>query len=206
MIKQITLPILGVILLAGCSGGILKSTEPPQTTYMLRPASVALHETGPARIVEIPKPAIPPGFSRDRIALYLQNGQKLDYYATARWPAPFDEVIQNFTRRSLTAALPYVVTVSPTQPVDPDYRLEIKVNEFQPVYAGSFSEPPMLKVNLEFSLVRLSTEKIASSFTLNQERRANSARLDVIIAELETMLQETQTLAFEKLEPALKVK
>lgn len=189
-----------ILTFTGCStAGILKSNEPPQTTYALRPLTTPLSETGSVRIVEVPKPEVPPGFARDRIALYLQNGQKLDYYASARWASGFDEVLEEFTRRSLTTALPYVVTVTPVQSLDADFRLEVKVNEFEPVYTGAFTMAPSLRTNIEYALIRLPEEKLVSSFTLSHEQQASSSRLDVIIAEMEIMLKENQTEAFNKL-------
>jgi ABC-type uncharacterized transport system auxiliary subunit len=202
--KHVLTVALSLLALTGCStAGILKSNEPQQTTYTLRPLTNSIAETGPVRIVEIPKPEVPPGFGRDRIALYIQNGQKLDYYASARWAAGLDEVLEEFTRRSLTTSLPYVVTVTPAQSLDANFRLEVKVNEFEPVYSGEFSAPPILRANIEYTLIRLPEEILTTSFTLSHTQPASSARLDIIIEDLETMLKSNQEEAFRKLAPSL---
>ncbi len=177
-----------------------------QTTYSLRPAlSAPALETGfkTARIVEIARPSVPPGFEGDRIALYLAQGQKLDYFAAAKWPAGLDDVLQNFTRRTLTNTLPYVVAVTPSQSLNPDYTLQMKVNEFQPVYNGDLTSAPRLVTNIEFTLVAQPSERVISSFSIGKQGTASSNRLDVITAGLEKMLQEIEYEAFTRLDPLL---
>ena len=200
------LPLLALALLAGC--GSLKSTEPQQTIYSLRPLPATeqegLNVMGLARVIEIMKPTMPPGMERDRIALYLNNGSKLDYYAGYRWSSTLDEVIQNFTRRTAANTLPNVVAVISEQAVDAQFRLQMKVNEFQPVYAGEATDNPRLITNIEFTLISLPDEKILTSFTMGREGTATSNRLDVITAGLEKMLQDIEKDAFTRLEPWLK--
>jgi len=47
-------------------------------------------------MIVVPKPELPPGLDTERIALYLDQGHRLDYYADARWSARLDELLQNF--------------------------------------------------------------------------------------------------------------
>ncbi len=197
-----------LLTLTACSpASLLKSDEPRQTTYSLR-GSVAEPSDfkGPSRIVEVARPTLPSGFERNRIALYMEDGRKLDYYASANWPGPLDAVLEEFTHRTLAATLPSIITVSPTQPVDADFRLQTRVIEFQPVYGGSFDVAPLLQTSVEFTLVTLPAEKIVSSFTLRNEAVASSARRDIIISELEAQLQAIEREAFIKLAPHLKQK
>lgn len=196
------------LALAACSPTKLLTTdEPRQTTYALRGnAAEPSGFTGPAKIVEIAHPTLPTGFERNRIALYMDGGRKLDYYASANWPGPLDGVLEEFTHRILASTLPAIITVSPTQPVDADFRLQTRVIDFQPVYGTSFEAAPLLQTRIEFTLVTLPAEKIVSSFTLESEIEASSPRRDVIISELEAQLQAIETEAFIKLAPHLKQK
>lgn len=206
MMKRTLLLLSSLSLLAAPGCALLKSNEPRQTTYTLRPAPASQApqgETGPARIVELPKPDVPSGFERDRIALYLDDGRKLDYYASARWAAPFNIVAEDFTRRALAASLPNVVQVTPVQSVDADYRLQVRINDFQPVYRGSFKDAPRLMTSVSFTLVNLPDESIVTSFTLSAEQDASSPRLDVIISELSAQLDTVQRDAFTRLEKFL---
>lgn len=194
------------LIATGCSTtGMLTSTEPQQTIYTLRPvAGEGQPSNVTARVLEISMPSLPPGMDTDRIALSLAGGQKLDYYAAARWSAPLRDVVQDFTRRSASAVLPYVVAVTPGQGIDPDYKLQIKINEFQPVYESGSNAAPMLKASVEFSLIRARTGKMVNSFTLSQQAKAADNRLDVITSGLEHMLQEIEREAFTRLDASLK--
>ena len=140
----------------------------------------------------------------DRYALFLDDGQKLDYFATARWSSTLDRILQDVTRRSASAVLPYIVATTPGQGVDPDYRLQLKVNEFQPVYGVNPSAAPTLTVSVEFTLVGVPSDKIMSGFTLSKQEPASENRLDVITLGLERMLQDIEREAFTKLDPKLR--
>lgn len=201
------LTALTALTLGACSPTtLLTSDEPRQTTYSLRGDMAAAPYTGPSRIVEIAKPIMPSGFERSRIALYMDDGRKLDYYASANWPGPLDAVIEEFTHRALATTLPAIITVSPTQPVHSDYRLQLRVVDFQPVYAASHAVAPRLMTTIEFTLVSLPQQKILSSFTLRRDVAASSPRRDLIISELEAQLREIESEAFIRLAPHLKQK
>lgn len=194
------------VFLGGCASQLLTSTEPQQTIYSLRPVEpTGEQSTQTAKVVEILTPTVPPGMDRDRIALFLDNGQKIDYYAGVNWPATLEKTLQEFTRRSASAVLPYVVAVTPDESVNADYSLQVKVNEFQPVYATDFSAPPVLKVNIEFTLVRLPLDRIVTSFTLSRQEVAAENRLDVITLGLESLLRDIHREAFLKMDAKLKV-
>ena len=194
------------LVLCGCSTSkLLTSTEPQQTIYTLRPiASTGLASAASAQIVEISMPSLPPGMDRDRIALFLDDGQKLDYYASARWSSSLDHILQDVTRRSISAVLPYVVAVTPEQDIEAEYRLQIKVNELQPVYGTDSKAAPVLKASLEFTLIRQATNQVVSSFTLSKQSAPTENRLDMIILGLEQLLQEIERKSFTKLGPKLR--
>lgn len=206
--KSLTLAAMAALMLGGCSTSqFLTSTEPQQTIYSLRP--LAAHgENAPvsARILEVSAPSVPPGMERDRIALYLNEGQKLDYYAAAQWSAPLDYLVQDVTRRSAGAVLPYVVAVTPDQGIAADYRLQVKINEFQPVYTADPGAPPVVKANVEFTLLRLPEDKIISHFTLSKQEAVAHNKLDDIILKMELLLQEIEQDAFEKLDSKLRMR
>ncbi len=208
MKKLIVIASLSALLTGCAGGGILTSTEPPQTIYALRAAEStgSAQNAGPARVVEIAKPNLPPGFETDRIALYMDSGRTLDYYSGARWPDILDAVIQDFTRRTATNTLPYVVATLPNQNQYADYRLNIKLNEFQPVYGSGSSAPPELVVDAEFTLVALPSEKIVQSFRLAKRNVAPSNNLEAIAGGLEEILRQIQGEAFARLDERLKGK
>lgn len=202
----------GFIILAACmpmiascaGGGLLKSTEPRQNIYTLRPAPEDATKTaGAARILEVAMPQVPPGFETDRIALYTQGGKKLDYYAGAKWADLLDSTLQDALRRSARNVLPSVVAITPTQGTDGQFRLQTKVNEFAPVYEGGASGAPTVRVSVEFTLVRLPENAIVSSFILKQARVAEADSLDSVAGALEGAMQETLAEAFRRMEKTL---
>ena len=140
---------------------------------------------------------------RDRIALFLNDGQKLDYFAAARWSSTLDHVVQDFTRRSSSAVLPYIVAVTPDQGIEADYRLQIKINEFQPVYGIDGSSAPLVKGSIEFTLIQLPLDKIVTSFTLSKQETVSENRLDLITLALENILREIERDAFLKMDAKL---
>ena len=202
MTKRLGLAVVAALMMGGCStSGILTSTEPQSTLYTLRHAQAVENTSNQmAKIVEIARPHVPPGFETDRIALYTANGQKIDYFAAAKWSEILDEVLQDYTRRSVVANLPYVVAVTPDQSIVADYRLQIKINDLQPVYGESISAAPVLKAAIEFTLIHLPDERIVSSFTLSKEADSSSNNLDVIVAGMESLLQELYGRAFDKMD------
>ena len=205
---RLLFPFLALALLAGCSTSeILKSSEPRQTIYALHPVKeTPPTESGLARVVEISRPSVPPGFETDRIALYVDGGRTLDYYSGAKWADILDAVLQDFTRQSMTNILPYVVAMSPNEANNANFRLQTKVKEFQPVYGASTSSAPELFVSVEFTLIALPQEDIIGNFTLARRAPATSNDLGTITAELESMMQEIQKEAFERFDARLHTK
>jgi uncharacterized lipoprotein YmbA len=197
------IPLFALFLLTAC--GSFKSTEPQQMLYTLRPApATEAPAIGQRVVVEVVRPTVPPGFDRDRIALYLNGGNRLDYFAGSRWSSTLDELIQTFTVRTASNLYPNVVANASEQNVSAQYRLQMKVNEFQPVYQGTATSNPRLVTNIEFTLIDLPEETILTSFTMGREGTATSNRLETITVGLEKMLQEIERDAFARLEPWLK--
>jgi ABC-type uncharacterized transport system auxiliary subunit len=195
--------LLCLFALAGC--GALKSAEPQQVMYSLRPvAATESPAIGERVVLEIVKPTVPPGFDRDRIALYLNGGNRLDYFASARWSSTLDELIQTVTARTAANLYPNVVANASEQNVSAQYRLQLKINEFQPIYEAAATSNPRLISNIEFTLISLPDEKILTSFVMGREGTASSNRLETITLGLEKMLQEIERDAFSRLEPWLK--
>lgn len=199
-----------MLILAGCgTSRILTSTEPQQTIYTLRalqPHPDAAASSDRARVIEIAAPILPPGLDTDRIALLHADGQKLDYYASARWAESFRPLVQSFTHRMASSVLPYVVAVMPEQHLDADYRLQIKINDFQPVYQTSTQSVPTVVANVEFTLIRTQSERIVSSFTLSTQQTPTDNRLDLVVASLEALLQDIQQEAFFKMDGIIRAR
>lgn len=192
---------LAVLLLSGCASKLLQSNEPAASIYSLHEgrniAAASVPANALTKIIEIQRPALPPGFDTARIGMYLENGRRIDYYSGARWASPLDEVLQEFTIQTARKTLPRAIVAAPGQSIDFDYRLQIKVNEFQPVYAAGPDQPPILMAGMTFTLLTMPDEKIVTSFTIDQQEVAQSNTLTHITAGLEHLLQSVEAQAFE---------
>jgi ABC-type uncharacterized transport system auxiliary subunit len=195
----------GILLLSGC-GSVLKSDEPAATIFSLRAENAAPARTpnGTSKVLEIQRPLLPPGFDTNRIAMYLNNGRELNYYSGAQWPAPLDETLQDFTEQLARQALPGAILASPGQAIDLDHRLQIKVNDFQPVYAGAADRAPTLKASMSFTLLSMPDEEILTHFTVQQEMPAEANNLGAVAAGLQALLQSVETQAFATIDRHLR--
>lgn len=204
--KKIIPALLSVILLSGCSS-FLTSNEKPQAIYSLKEAreiSPIKSADAPALVLEIQRPVLPPGFDTSRIAMYLENGRRMDYYAAAKWASPLDEVIQEFTVQTARKTFVNSVVAASGQALEADYRLQTKVNEFQPVYANGPEAAPLLVASVSFTLLAMPEERIATSFTIDQQVPAHMNTLGSITAGLEYLLQSVEAQAFETISNRMK--
>jgi len=191
MKKIIPIALTGALLLSGCSS-FLKSDDPLPTMFSLRP-SVDLQpveeQQKVSRILEIQRPTLPPGFDTARISMYLENGHLLDYYANAKWVAPLDEILQEFTSQTARKMLPNAIIAAPGQSIESNYRLQIRVNDFEPVYSEGPDQAPLLVASLSFTLLKMPEERIVSNFTIEQQEPAQANNLTMVTAGLEHLLQ-----------------
>ncbi len=191
------------LLLNGCSS-LLQSTEPPPAIYVLHPQTESKSQNSYSGVMQVMPPDVPGGFDTDRIALYWNNGRRLDYYSGAKWPERLDSLLQDFIVRSARTAYPGMTVASPDMDLPSRYRLAVKVLEFQPVYAGQPSGIPTLHGALEFTLVSLPGEKPVADFTIGDSKPAASDDLAAITAGMESLMQSLLTQGFEHLGPLIR--
>lgn len=203
MKKLLLISATTALMLTGCASQILQSNEPVARIYSLREAKdiapIALSGKAVSKTLEIQRPVLPPGFDTARIGMYLENGRRLDYYSGARWASPLDEVLQEFTVQTARKMLPQAIVAAPGQAIDSDFRLQIKINEFQPVYAVNPDQTPLLVAGITFTLLAMPNEKILTSFTIDQSIPAKANTLGSVTEGLEYLLQSVEAKAFETL-------
>ncbi len=197
---------LALLLPGGCAS--LQSNEPPPAIYVLHPrftdnVSPSAPVTG-STIIEVPVPEVPAGFDSDRIALYWDQGRRLDYYAAAQWPSPLDRLLGDFIIRSGQQSLPGTTFVSPDLGLSARYRLAVKVTEFQPVYKGAPTGEPALYESVRFSLISLPDEKVAADFVVAEYGKSSSDDLTAITTGLESLLQSILAKGFSRIAPVVK--
>ncbi len=202
MKMKAVLPLLALALgLTGCSGLSLKSSAPPQTLYTLHAAAASPQAGPPLRIVAIATPVVPPGFDAERIAVYLDQGRRMDYAAGAAWPGPFPRVLQEFLAQS-AATVPGMLGVTPDSGIPASQALLVRVNDFEPIYSADAKSPPLLKESITFTLVSVDKNKTGAIFTLTGEMPASSNTLTAITQGLEVLARNMAAEVFRKIGPA----
>ena len=191
-----------VLGLAGCSP--LKSTAPAPLTYTLQPALASEQtQTLPSGVLYVMRPSLPSGFDTDRIALFMDGGRRIDYYAGARWAEPLDSVLQNVMVRSGRHELPNMIVDTPDLSIPVDYKLAVKVNDFAPVYAGAPDQAPAMRLSMTFTLVSTPHEDVLADFTLESQGRAQDNSVSAVTAGLENMLQAILPRAYSNVAEAV---
>ncbi len=204
MIKTSLMMAVAVAALVACSP--LKSTAPVPLTYALHPdLSTAQTQSLPEGVMFVSRPGLPAGFDTDRIALYMDGGRRIDYYAGARWAEPLDAVLQDVLVRAGRHELPNMIIDSPDLNIPAQYKLAVKVNDFAPLYGQGAAGLPLLRLSMTFTLVQMPRENVISDFTLQSEMRAGDNTVSAITAGLEAMLKGILPRAYANIADSLPV-
>lgn len=195
------LMLTSLFALSACMS--MKSTQPPTTIYVMHALKAAAKESSrPAAlpVVAVAEPVVPSGFNTDRIALYLVGGRRLDYYAGAAWPEPLGKLLQGFIIQSVQGA----IADTPEGGLAAAYRLQVRVNDLEPVYAVGPEVAPQLKVSMTFRLVSLGQDRILLDITRQRTASAAANTLTGVAAGLEALLQSVMSDALKEISPLLR--
>lgn len=179
------IPILAFVCLAALSGcgNLTKSKAPPVSVYTLHAEKPEKRSSTAAVIVQ--EPEMPAGFDTSRIALHMSGGRRMDFYADAAWPDALNKVLQDFIIQSARFS-----AISPDSGVNAPYSLQVKVNDFQPVYDSEATGLPEVRVSLTFRLILRSDEKLLRDFTISEKMPASANSITAITGDLETLLRK----------------
>jgi len=187
--------IAGLLPLSGCAGA-LKSNVPPPTVYALHADGAAgAAKAHASKVLSVAEPDVPAGFDSNRIALYLDGGRRMDYYANATWADVLPKVMQDVLLQSggKHAGFATVPTDAGTMI---SHRLLVKVLDFEPVYTHDATTAPVLKVSLNFRLVSVTSDKIILDTTVPLEMTASANTQTAIVSGLEELLQKAVGQAY----------
>ncbi len=150
----------------------------------------------------VPKPELPAGFDTERIALFLDQGRRLDYYADAKWSARLDDLLQDFLIQKAQQDLPGKVVGSPDLAAA-KYKLALKVDDFEPVYMDAPDKAPRLDVAMTVTVVTLPGETVKTQFSVKKSVPASGNTLTTITNELGDLLHSVTDEALQKAAPFL---
>ncbi|MGE4313325.1 MAG: ABC-type transport auxiliary lipoprotein family protein [Pseudobdellovibrionaceae bacterium] len=190
MMKRSLLTLLTVTALGlpACSS-VLTDATPADSIYILNPPSIAANEAGHfnGRLM-IERPQLPEGLQSDRISL-VKADRELDYMAGASWSGRLDKVLQNYFETAFEVALPLGSVVTHDFSMDATYVLAPKVTHFEAHYEGyEAAEPPLVKVEINFSLIRRKDGALINQISLKKDVRADSNTQTSIVAAFESAL------------------
>jgi ABC-type uncharacterized transport system auxiliary subunit len=170
------LPVTLIFALSGCAD-MLESKEVAERIYWLEPAS---EESALAAGINV-RVDVVPGLNSDRIWI-LEQDQRLNYYAGARWTGNLVDVLQSIMDRSLNPA--------GTATADP-VSLDVLIERFFAVATGS-DQPPGIELR-----ARIRPAQTASAgCVFAMSTRSESLRLkDIVQAHQWLLNQLTSKLA-----------
>lgn len=179
---------LATLSLSACFS--LTSSQEPPVTYAIH-AAPHPDQTGPAIkavVISVSEPDLPTGLETDKIALYMAGGRRLDYYSGARWPGTLGEVLQDLVVETGRFAIPGAIFDGGDLRIPAEYKLVMSVIDFAPFYQKGPEEIPLLKIAVNFTLMRLPENVVLARFTQKSEKVASANSLSAVTSGLESLL------------------
>lgn len=189
-----------VVLTGGCS--FLKSNAGAEQTYVLRAAPPVAASTPVPVTLQMLRPSVEPGLDSMRIAL-VRPGNRLDYYAKARWSGPLADVVHSLAAQSLRASGAFASVDTDRGGFGAQSVLAITVRRFEAEYGADEMAPPTAHVRFECTLGdRLDRHTIAN-FDVEVAVPATENRLGPVVVALERAANQALAQLTEKTAAAL---
>jgi cholesterol transport system auxiliary component len=178
------------MLLAGCTGSLLKSdAEAPETFRLgvvatLAPAGAATSSTAGIAIA-VARPRAAAAIDTDRIAVH-SAGNRFDYYRAARWAESAPQMLQQNLVSALAATAQFGggVMTAPAR-VPTELLLDVELRRFEVVTAGadaaSSGAAPVVHVQVQASLLDSRRAARVTSFVSEASVPAAENRLSAVI-------------------------
>lgn len=189
--------LIAALSLSGCLS--LKSKAPPAERYVIHAAgNVPLRTLNlpPDTVLSVRPPAVPSGYDNNRIALLLDGGRRLDYYANSNWPDHLDDMLYDVLVQTVQKTYAGMTVAGQDLRIPAQYELNTNILHFEPVYAADAAGTPDVYVAVRFTLVRLADGRVVDDFTLESHTKAAQNTLSSVTGQLETSLQGLFNQAF----------
>jgi ABC-type uncharacterized transport system auxiliary subunit len=200
--------VLAGLTLAGCislPNANQKKTPPSiYTLHSLPPRNPPSSAPGSApAVVFVTRPELPKGFETERITLLFEQGNRIYYYAGAKWSGRLDDLLQDFIVQMARHVLPGRIAATADGTAAARYKLAAKITDFQPVYQGAADSPPRLDVAMTVTLLALPGETVKTQFSLRKSAPASANTMTAVTKGLELLLQSLTEEALQKINAAL---
>ena len=141
-------------------------------------ATAAAPETA-APTLQVLRPLAAPGLDTAEIAL-ARGGQRLDYYAASRWPAPLPELMQSLAIEALRASGKFRSVQPDSSAFSADLVLQLEILRCQAVYTGE--GPPTVQVQLLATVGRRNERAILATINAGSTVPAADNRMQPVVA------------------------
>jgi len=181
-----------VLLLGGCAGSLLRSDAEAPDTFRLDFAAATAAATASATpsnsglAIAVARPRAAAAIDTDRIAVH-SAGNRFDYYLDARWAESAPQMLQQNLVSALAATAQFgggVMTAPARMPTE--LLLDVELRRFEVVTAGadaaSAGAAPVVRVQVQASLVDLRRTARVTSFISEATVPASENRLSAVIA------------------------
>ena len=186
--SRLLAPLALSVLLTGC-GGLLRSTAPAEQTFRLRSALPAVSSVAAIKTtLQLLPVAVQPGLDTTRIAL-VRPGNRLDWYADARWAGPLNDVVTALLAQSLRDSGRFAQVATDAAAMDADVVLAVTVRRFEAEQSAE-GALPVAQVRLECTLSSLTAHRQLAAFTATAAVPAGANRLTDVVAALEQAAQQ----------------
>jgi ABC-type uncharacterized transport system auxiliary subunit len=174
---------MAALLLGACTS-FKSNLQVPQAYAMhYAPAAPEVVAAGAQRpALQVLRPLAAPGLDDDHITL-LRDGQKLDFYAGARWAAPLPEVIGQVAVEALRARGAWRAVLGDAAAFASEQSLQLEIVRCTAVYAGSGA--PEVQVKLVASFGRRDDRRLLGTQLLEAKVQAADNRLAAVAAAYE---------------------
>jgi len=188
-------PLALGLMLGGC-GGLLRSNAPAEQTYLLRPAAATAPAAAAKATLQLLPVAVQPGLDTTRIAL-ARPGNRLDWYAGARWAGSLGDVTTALLAQSLRDSGRFAQVASDAAAVDADVVLAVTVRRFEAEQSAE-GAVPVAQVRLDCTLSSLSAHRQLAAFTASAAVPVQDNRLGAVVAALEHAAQQAVAQVIEQ--------
>jgi len=175
--------LLGVLLLAACTGG-LHSDTPATQVYVLRAAVHPQSSLTSSKVsLHVSRPMTGPGMDSDHILL-VQSDHRMSYFVASRWPANLPVVVEALTVDTLRSTGAWSTIQDSGSAFSSDYLLQIVIRRFEADYAVSPSAPEV-HVLLDCTVGRRLGREMLASFIAEGSSTAAANRLADVVSAFE---------------------
>lgn len=178
-------PLGLALLLSACLGSLLGGGK-PDNLYRLEtaldpPAQQAPDTAARRAIIFLPIDFATEARS-DRIL--VSRGTEALYLKDARWVSPAPDMVTGLAKTVFAARASEILLSTPRQAAGVDYALQVSVDRFEAVYAPAAGkkDPPVVRVEGEARLFRMSDRTVMATHRFEAEAPAQDNRVGAIVS------------------------